>query len=754
MGGRPFILGCLAILLLLLCRPGLSGAVPGKIYTDMNLSNQNSDHVTGMVLWKNFGYPAVYHAGIGITDPASHSPTADFSNTGTLQYTDADTMNNWNFSGIAHENATINVQNSGNITLDLTASIMGVYGNGIDIFGDIVNSGNIDIRAQGGAVGAGTPVPSVILQGLFTNKDRIDNSGNITLHGRGSSATGPAHGRTEAYGIRLWGTLVNNSGDITVRAIGGDVTTTSGDAYGTAVGIYSRGDVHNSGNITVIAQAGKQRNSATDPWVSDDATAYGIQIVGSGTLDSRGLISTQAELMPGLSGGVQSAYQVHVSSGVVSVTGYAAQLTDQANFSNDYHGMIKTGTGGSVNFNNAVLYLSVTQNFTGQSHYEIPMLVENAPISDQFTQVTGLPPEYTVSLVNGNGAALQKIQLAFAPQMSAPLVASQVRDGFNAQGHSMVGDRILHHFIADQLPIDPFPVGVMENPEHLMNRLGQQPLPLPFLDHDKRNRVFVSPVLLVSDAGGEGGYRAENYGILAGYTRNLSDDLWLGGHAGVQKMDVDYTGAGMESRYEQTRTYSFGAHLLYRHHRDWLFTGILSGFYGDTDFRDSAPTNLEFAQYDSHSLRCDLSLGRLFRFGSDTLLPEVGLAGVWNHRESFTTANLSNPDVDYGTMDEFEAFLRLGVKWFALFETENEWQISPSLGIGVAQTLTDGEYANTMGVGDLVTMVVDRHDTTFLTPEFGLSLARENFELTLGYSGGYSDSSENYLVWLQLGLRF
>ncbi|MCG8567085.1 MAG: autotransporter outer membrane beta-barrel domain-containing protein [Desulfobacterales bacterium] len=726
--------------------------VPGKTYSNVSLSNTNTETITGTVT-----YFSVFRSGINISDTTSYPGGRTFTNSGDVNLANF-SVNSMNLLSLINNlNADVTIVNSGDLSFTFGPNDSTISFEGIKSPGSLVNSGalNFDVIHFGGYY-------DISGMGLFISGDSLVNSGPIRFIGRAGDVN--VNGRLAislATGIWFSGDTMVNSGDIRVEARAASVTGSSNFAYARAYGIHTQGDLLNTGQIEVEAHGGRERTNSSLPFNAQDARAYGIYVDDSVILDSRGLISAKAALYPGMTGAVEEAYQVYVNAGTTTVTGYAMALKNQVDFTQQYQGAIKVNAGAGLVFNNAVLYLSISPDFDGQARYEIPMLGEGAVPADQFASLGPLPPEYTVTLENQSGSGLQALGVQFSPQVSPPLASTAASADFNAHLNHMVEGGLINGVISDFLSSETLGMTLLSfvdaghSPQLLLSGLGPGGLPGRIsLPRVGKTRTFVSPVLLVSRDSDPGqGYDAHHYGILAGFTRSMGD-AFLGAHAGVGDSQLDYTGAGYELRRETGDNYTLGVHGVYPW-GDWLFSAIATAFYQESDYRDLAPSNVESAAYDSLSTRLDISLGRLFQWGRHTLFPELGFTHAWDHRESFTTRNLNHPDVHYGPLDAHELYGRMGVKYFVDIPLGKQGpRLLPFLGLALTQVLTDGEMSNTMQVGSLSRRVSRQGVRTRLSPKGGISLKGEDLELLAGYSGGFADDQEDHLFWFQLGVEF
>ena len=724
-------------------------AVPGKTYSDLTLSNQNSDHITGAVLFDPAGIDE--YAALGINDSTAYSPDKIFTNTGDITLTNYTNSVTNLLSVFVNDNSRVMIRNSGNITLTHSGGDNAYWCNGIVTEGSMENSGNLSISFQKQNIH-----PSfAVAYGITVKGSTFTNAGEVNINVTGSTSnTNTNSAFALASGISFSGSTMTNSGDISVTATGGYTTNTSTSGQSYAYGMTVKGSLVNTGEITANAVAGKYRANASSPWIGGDANAYGLYVSGSLALDSRGLIHTSVSRTPGISGGTLNSKQLYVHAGTTTISGYAMRLSNQSQFNSVYTGTIKVNSGAGVAFNNAVLYLCTCNNFSGEAEYEIPMLVEGAAAADQFASIAPMPAEYQVALVDGNGAGLQKLKFTYAPQDDPALMSTEIMNAFDARQHQMIGSNVSNSMIRNLIPARDVELNAMDSPAMLMAHAGSAASPIPGLARAGRNHTFAGPVVLSAKDTSDSGYDAQTQGLLAGYTRHIRDDFYVGGHGSVTNVDIHFTGAGADRRYHDTRSYSLGGHLVYLTDETWLFSGLASLFYGQTDYRDEAPTNVENASYDSYTGLLEFNLGRLTQVGDYILVPEVGISGVWNSREAFTTDNQVNADVHHGAMEEVEVYGKLGVEGYARFELDAGVEVMPNVGVGITRTLTDGASEAGMSLAQVHRTVTHHSQRTTVDASAGITLEQENVSLLAGTTASFTRHSRNYLFWLELGVAF
>ena len=733
--------------MLLVCLASRAHGIPGKIYTDMTLSNTNVDTITSLITYDPGGTDL--NAALVITDTTSYSPNQLFVNTGDLIVT------HYSFAGghnipymIRNGNGDIDIRNEGDILLHHGTNENALFSILVSTQGSFENSG--DLTMQLTKDGMTTFAFGV---GITCAGDSLINSGDLTMSVQAPVAT---VGQVLAigHGITFTGSTAVNSGNVSLAVTGGEITGVSTDAYARATGISAEGTLTNTGNITVNAVAGKYRPNTSTPFTGANATAHGISASDNLVLDSRGLVNVSAQPAPGRTDGTHEAYQLYVSSGTTTVEGYGMELNTQAQFTATYDGAFKINSGAGLNFNDAVLYLHIGNTFDGQAEYTIPTLVEGAGFSDQFSSLGSLPPEYQATLVSGNGTGPQKLAFTYAPQGNMSLMSMEIMNTFDAREQSMIRSNVSQGVVRGLIPARRLELNAVDSPELLLSGAGPGVDSFSGMGLDQRHQVFAGPVILAAYDDSDNGYDAHTRGFLAGYTYQAGDAFFLGSHAGVTDIDIDFTGQGMELRSEDSLSYALGGHLVYLLDDQWLVTGLTSIFYGETDYRDLASNNLETASYHSITVLTDVSLGRLTQVGWATLIPEAGIAFAWNYREAFTTDNRVNPDVRHGTVDELEAYAKLGLECYARFEMGDGVSVLPGVGVGISRTLTDGDSEATMGVAQVTRSVAHHADRTAVDLGASLTLEQESISLQVGSTASFSRNSQNYLFWLELGVAF
>lgn len=354
--------------------------------------------------------------------------------------------------------------------------------------------------------------------------------------------------------------------------------------------------------------------------------------------------------------------------------------------------------------------------------------------------------------------------MEYGPSKSTPLKQALAHMKVESQIHSIIRNNLTGRFLSSILSSKtstqaPAISAGIDGPTSSMVASLSSPNILPAITAKKANRhsAFFRPVYVNSYDSASAGYSSNTYGFVFGYDYKMyedSEDGFIGVHAGYTRGDIRYTGAQLGKRKELVDTYYGGVHGLSRFAEDFMLSGEASFFYSESDMRDDNPAVLGKADYNSIAIRAEAAVGYLWNVSDHTIVPEIGLAYSWQHRGSFTASNQNSPDITYGTLDNSELYATARLKWLKQYALSNGWIVTPLLGAGVTQTLTDGEISNSMRLGNETQMVVDQDENTTFTPEANVTISNGDYYAIAGYTGGFGGTTKNNMFWLQLGVNF
>lgn len=720
--------------------------------------------------------------------------------------------------GIMSNASEVRITNKGKITIEgqggttsssKTNAYAGVRAYGISGKGEVTNTGEISVHAK-----AGTGVDSGINATGVYGED-VTNRGKVTVESIGGTSTGSRQNNVTC-GVYSRKDL-NNAGEVTVTATGGTYVAAGKTLPATvsASGLRSgTGNVHNTGNISVVVNGASCNTISSPPSnyamgygletsaatitntgtidvrviggaVNTDsggtpltARAYGMYIKKDATLYSSGLINVYSQMNPSITASIAPENQEHATYQIVTganlrITGYAMKIGNtQDEFNRMYQGTIYSTPDKTVTFDNAELVVHLVDDYKN-GLYDIPRLwkqetaEQKAATPNQFASLSSInvPPGVDVELFPGTLSTPQRIGLNYVPKVSTPLkqalVSMKLEDNIHAIIHENLTSQMLFNVLSDtsQQPSDALDRHGVSSASTTMVASLSSPNILPVLTAKQptRHSVFMRPVYVNSSDSASSGYNSNTYGFVLGYNYNVNEELndtYLGFHAGYTRGDIRYTGEDYGDRKEFVDTYYGGVHGITRLKNNFLLSGEASFFYVDSDMTDDNPTNRETARYDSVSIRAEADLGYLWMIGGHTIIPEIGLEYVWQHRDPFTTNNMDSANTTYGTMDNNELYGTARLKWTKTFVASENCRIIPLIGVGITQVLTDGEISNSMRLGNETQLVVDQDENTTFTPEANITITKDNYYAIAGYNGGFGGTTKSNLFWLQLGLNF
>ncbi|KAF1073751.1 autotransporter outer membrane beta-barrel domain-containing protein [Halodesulfovibrio sp. MK-HDV] len=663
------------------------------------------------------------------------------------------------------------------------------YAYGIYTDGTVTNYGNITATALGGTAFNNVSTSntarcygSAEAKGIYSEK-AVTNYGTVIAKAVGGKATyttnkwGSAVADADAVGIYSKGN-VSSYGDIIVTAQGGnaiasdsviiiDKYNTGTDAEGYAKGIIASGDVLSTGNITVTATGGVKKRAGV--LTSDVSEATGIQMNATGRLDSRGIISASAFPASGYAFDPTKhiARQVYIAKGVTTLTGYGMKFSNSnkaltSEFGGSIHVNNDASAAADLLFQQAVLYAHQGVHFA-VGVYEIPMIEKGATHSDatddQFVDVVASHPDIKAALTAGNSGRLQQVTFTYAPKSSPSLLSTRAAADAQMKSQYTIANELSNMLFASARPSsvqEKQVAGINDNTSHMVASSDATVIPTIESSSDNTHTLFLRPIVATSEDTSTYGYDSRTAGFVLGYTHKFSDAFYLGGHAGYTRSNVDYTdvGTGYSDREEDIDTYYGGIHAIGRYDKNWIFTGMSSFFIGDNTYSNNDPALKENATYSSYALRTKLTGGYLFAIGENQFLPELGLTHTWQHHDEYSTKNTTTFSTTYGSLDDNELYGTASIKWLRKFKVGNNWLFTPQLGIGITQVLTDGEISVTQRAAAAAQLMVDSEDKTTITPELSLTMQQDDFSLTLGYNGGFSDTTRNNQFWVQGSVDF
>ncbi len=698
--------------------------------------------------------------------------------------------------------------NSGNITVTATGGsappgrTAEATARGIRSHGDVDNRGNIQATAQGGSLSSGGYATGISSWGHLSNR------GEITVMATGGRASLPigyiGSPLIHARGIGLSaGNGVNNNGDISVTVTGehsetdlryspveatgiysGEAVVNSGDIHITATGGFAEdfadtaaygiksADITNTGNITVTTTGGNAAlfsdtsvsaglASLTDNKYSTFYTkinntgpiivtssyqgsyrppAQGILFTGNGDLTNTGIIRVDNE----------KGYEVSVMTcHVTLVDTYNVTLDGDPEQASFYI------SGGTLNLNNALLTVTDIEGETEWNTEYRLFKTWHGSVAGGFSAVRQPLNPSARAIYNDQGtpdSADDTVALAYRPAASTTIGAINALQNATLSSVNISNNHVAALLLQDALDAaQPVRVAAAET---VVSDVGGGLFTGP-----STSSAYFEPYYSWLDSDTSPlGYDGNIGGFVTGYDQRFGNNL-LGFHLGYGRADIDFSGTGFDASSEDQDVFTLGVDAAGRR-GDWTLRFSSTAFHGSHDYHGLSGISLNYretADYDSYGACTSLMAGRLFRFGNQVLLPEVGLNHIWTHRESYTSRvkGARSWNTRYGSFDDHEVQAEAKLRWQGNF-TMGEQRVIPSLAAGAKHFLSNTETSAHQSVsGSAPVRVETDRDETAVTLSASLALVQNNMlNLTLAYDGEYTSDTRLDTVWLRLRMPF
>ncbi|MBU1001620.1 MAG: autotransporter domain-containing protein [Proteobacteria bacterium] len=672
------------------------------------------------------------------------------------------------------QGTTSTIINSGTISASSIAkNSKGIY----LIVGSVTNTGAISASSiSGGVTGVDITTTNPSVQPVS-----LSNSGTISA----SSISGDAYGvfasgtvtntgtisasssSGSAYGIKIGGNTLYNYGTIcatstsgTARAIhtlsGGTVylgsatKILSGDVYsdnsGTASNLYVTAATDMDFNLTQgfafpgVAGWAIVEKSGSGTWTLNSGTNAIVTdlIVNNGTmnLSSGGTLNVADAVVSGgvlyLSSGasltVTNALAVSGGTLVVQAQGQATAPLDVSGASSVSGGIAVDVAAAGLNTSSAIVssasamaLTSYNPNFTVQSSYSGGTSYATASFSPQ-----------------DDGASLGAVASLASAQAFAGV--SQARSLSLLAGGSNVQESV------DSKTIMVAANGSLEG---LLAPREQQPVWGVYLQpvHNSSTRDG-------SDSGGEG-YESNMVGLEAGIDRQFGNWV-LGVMVGGGAADIDFTGSDFVKNDTEDQTfYTMGLYAGYRY-GDWSFANTLSLTCADHEYVRNAGLG-QTAKADYESWLTANQLLAVYNWHPAefwTVAPRAGLNLISLHREGFGESGAANA-VSYDDLDKIFAEASLGLRIERKFSCQGAL-ISPYVGAGFVHSLGDTDITvdQHLDAASTSAQVTTATDSSRVSSELGVTLARNDASLTLGYAGEYGEDTKSHSLFGTLRMKF
>ncbi len=659
--------------------------------------------------------------------------------------------------------------NSGTITASATGGTVSVTGANADVdistygmhgadHSTLANSGTIAVSATGGTASATdfSAGASAFASGMEGgDNSTLTNSGTITASATGGTASATSAGAIVNASANAFGmsgganSTLANSGTIAASAAGNN---------GKAWGMYANGDhstLANSGTITAgatdgvalgmwslanstLTNSGAIRVSATDA----TGKTYGMSLY-SGTVANYGLVSA-------IAANPANAWELYGQfnnpARTVRITNWATDLRDFTTYKFFGSDGIKLDLDGSRltlrpgapergfawgrEYAVSDLAGGLGQGAVASVTQEVPWARAQLTGTDWTDQKLSLQPNFTRKTNIGQGVTSQGIAL----------ILDQAR---GLEGR-IDGQRSQNSGTA--------PVAVADSgPAAFPTASGP----------DSGWSGFLTPYFSYVD-NSDLDYDAKIAGFMAGATRRFSDAFAAGVHLGFSHADVS---ADLADQDGEALTGLFGLHAIYNATPEWYLRGQLTGFISraSNDWESGLPVYPLYTDADinSRGLYASLATGYDWRVNaSNTITPEIGLSWLWSHQDSFSLNwkdrfgnRMDNYDLDYKAQDYNALYGTAMLRWRGEFALAGG-SFQPALGVGVRQTLTDGDVKSRLTTAGSSFSTKATEDETTALAEAGFVWQRGITSVGLAYTGGYGGDQVVHTGWLTLKLEF
>ncbi|MFA7644431.1 MAG: autotransporter outer membrane beta-barrel domain-containing protein, partial [Thermovirgaceae bacterium] len=251
------------------------------------------------------------------------------------------------------------------------------------------------------------------------------------------------------------------------------------------------------------------------------------------------------------------------------------------------------------------------------------------------------------------------------------------------------------------------------------------------------------------------GYDSTQKGLSVGFDKKHSENTVWGLYAGYTEKDIDITQVPMAlSDWEKQDTWHFGVYMSKRWDK-WILSDTLTYRTTDHDTFRAQVGGDATASFSSWSVTNDLRFGYVAKdFGAGSnwqVIPEVGLNVGYFDRGGYTEEN----GFSYGDFDTTVVQSVLGVRFRGEYERADGSTFVPELRLAWVHVLSGGDITIDQSWGDTTHWFTETLDDDYFVADLGLTLYKlNNMDISLNYSGRFSDNSTTHGGWLRLEWKF
>ena len=251
------------------------------------------------------------------------------------------------------------------------------------------------------------------------------------------------------------------------------------------------------------------------------------------------------------------------------------------------------------------------------------------------------------------------------------------------------------------------------------------------------------------------GFDSTQKGISVGFDKKQNETTAWGMYLGYTEKDIDFTGPSMVfADWENQDTWHFGGYISKRWD-NWILSNTLT--YRKSDhktFRAQVGGDAR-ASFDSWAITNDLRLGYMAKeIGPDSnwqVIPEVGLNVGYINRGGYTETN----GFTYGDYSNTVVESVVGIRFKGEYLRNDGSTFVPQLRLAWVHILSGEDITIDQTWGGTTNWFTETLDRDYFVADLGLSLYKlNNMDISLNYSGRFSDNSTSHGGWLRLQWEF
>ncbi len=251
------------------------------------------------------------------------------------------------------------------------------------------------------------------------------------------------------------------------------------------------------------------------------------------------------------------------------------------------------------------------------------------------------------------------------------------------------------------------------------------------------------------------GFDSTQKGISVGFDKKQNETTAWGMYLGYTEKDIDFTGPSMVfADWENQDTWHLGGYISKRWD-NWILSNTLT--YRKSDhktFRAQVGGDAR-ASFDSWAITNDLRLGYMAKeIGPDSnwqVIPEVGLNVGYINRGGYTETN----GFTYGDYSNTVVESVVGIRFKGEYLRNDGSTFVPQLRLAWVHILSGEDITIDQTWGGTTNWFTETLDRDYFVADLGLSLYKlNNMDISLSYSGRFSDNSTSHGGWLRLQWEF